>query len=95
MRQAVPPSSVDRLVDFLWQFDEKDPSDPSTWYAPQRREHNMLEVYHHQYLSDDRQDQRIYDASSTSGIVDRQNPSQCHGLAGKAELFVRSCPRDR
>ena len=62
MRQAVPPSSVDRLVDFLWQFDEKDPSDPSTWYAPQRREHNMLEVYHHQYLSDDRQDQRIYDA---------------------------------
>ena len=26
--------------------------------------------------------------SSTSGIVDRQNPSQCHGLAGKAELFV-------
>ena len=58
MRQAVPPSSVD----FLWQFDEKDPSDPSTWYAPQRREHNMLEVYHPQYLSHDRQDQRIYDA---------------------------------
>ena len=27
--QAVPPDNVDRLVDLLWHFDEKDPNDPS------------------------------------------------------------------
>ena len=51
-------------------FDEKDPNDPSTWYAPQRREHKMkelnntgmLEIYNHQYLWDNRQEQRVYDA---------------------------------
>ena len=70
VRQAVPPENVTRLVDLLWAFDEKDPSDPSTWYAPQRREHKMkeinntgmLEIYNHQYLWDNRQQQRIYDA---------------------------------
>ena len=59
-----------RLADLLWRFDEKDPSDPSTWYAPQRRDHimkelngtGMLEIYNHQYLWDNRQEQRVYDA---------------------------------
>lgn len=70
VRQAVPPENVRRLVDLLWAFDEKDRNDPSTWYAPQRREHKMkelnntgmLEIYHHQYLWDNRQEQRVYDA---------------------------------
>ena len=70
VRQAVPPENVRRLVDLLWAFDEKDRGDPSTWYAPQRREHKMkelnntgmLEIYHHQYLWDNRQEQRVYDA---------------------------------
>jgi len=60
---------VERLAGLLWQFDEKDPSDPSTWYAPQRREHKMkelnntgmLEIYNHQYLWDNRMEPRIYD----------------------------------
>ena len=51
-------------------FDEKDPNDPSTWYAPQRRDHlmkelngtGMVEIYNHQYLWDNRQVQRVYDA---------------------------------
>ena len=55
VRQAVPPENVDNLVDLLWRFDEKEPADPSTWYAPQRREHKMkelnntgmLEIYNH------------------------------------------------
>ncbi|MBD05475.1 MAG: phytanoyl-CoA dioxygenase [Gemmatimonadetes bacterium] len=70
VRQAVPSASVDRLVNLLWAFDEKDPSDPATWYAPQRREHKMLElnntgmleIYHHQYLWDHRQERHVYDA---------------------------------
>ncbi|WP_413991426.1 phytanoyl-CoA dioxygenase family protein [Labrys okinawensis] len=70
LRQAVPSANVERLVDLLWRFDEKDPRDPSTWYAPQRREHRMkelnntgmLEIYNHQYLWDNRQERRVYDA---------------------------------
>ncbi len=70
VRQAVPAANVERLVDMLWAFDEKDPNDASTWYAPQRREHKMaelnntgmLEVYNHQFLWDNRMEQRIYEA---------------------------------
>lgn len=70
VRQAVPAANVERLVELLWRFDEKHPNDPSTWYAPQRREHKMkelnntgmLEIYNHQYLWDNRQERRVYDA---------------------------------
>ena len=70
VRRAVPTDKVERLVDLLWRFDEKDPNDASTWYAPQRREHKMkelnntgmLEIYNHQYLWDTRMEPRIYDA---------------------------------
>ena len=70
VRQAVPADKVARLVDLLWQFDEKDPDDPSTWDAPQRRDHamrelnhtGMLEIYNHQYLWDTRTEPRVYDA---------------------------------
>jgi hypothetical protein len=31
IRQAVPAANVERLVDLLWRFDEKNPADPSTW----------------------------------------------------------------
>ena len=69
VRQAVPAENVERLVEVLWRFDDKDPADPSTWYAPQRREHlmkelngtGMLEIYNHQALWDNRMEQRIYD----------------------------------
>ncbi|MGV1834189.1 phytanoyl-CoA dioxygenase family protein [Rhizobium rhizogenes] len=69
VRQAVPAANVERLVEVLWAFDEKDPNDPSTWYAPQRREHKMkelnntgmLEIYNHQALWDNRMERRIYD----------------------------------
>ncbi|NTG01214.1 phytanoyl-CoA dioxygenase [Agrobacterium rhizogenes] len=69
VRQAVPAANVERLVEVLWAFDEKNPNDPSTWYAPQRREHKMkelnntgmLEIYNHQALWDNRMERRIYD----------------------------------
>jgi hypothetical protein len=77
--QAVPAVNVERLVDVLWQFDEKDPGDPSTWYAPQRRDHamtelnntGMLEIYNHQALWDNRMEPRVYDAFVD--IWDRQD----------------------
>ena len=70
VRQAVPAENAKRLADLLWIFDEKDPDDPSTWYAPQRRPHvrpelnnaGMVEIYNHQYLWDNRMEERIYDA---------------------------------
>lgn len=70
VRNAVDADHVERLKDLLWRFEEKDPNDPSTWYTPQRRDHimkelngtGMVEIYNHQYLWDNRQQQRVYDA---------------------------------
>lgn len=69
VRQAVPRENVERLVQLLFEFDEKDPADPTTWYAPQRRDHKMkelngtgmVEIYNHQYLWDNRMAQKVYD----------------------------------
>lgn len=70
IKQAVPESNCKRLVDLLWEFEEKDPHDPSTWYAPPRAamqmveltNSGMVEIYNHQFLWDNRQEQRVYDA---------------------------------
>ena len=70
VKQAVPAENVKRLVDLLWQFQEMDPADPSTWYKDQLRDHamkelnnsGMVEIYNHQYLWENRQYPRIYDA---------------------------------
>lgn len=70
VRNAVPAENVERLKALLWEFEEKGPNDPSTWYAPQRRDHimkelngtGMVEIYNHQHLWDNRQVQRVYDA---------------------------------
>ncbi|GAB3168446.1 phytanoyl-CoA dioxygenase family protein [Telluribacter humicola] len=70
IKNAVPREQAERLAGFLWEFEEKDPNDPETWYAPPRAEmkmkeltgSGMVEVYNHQYLWDNRQMQRVYDA---------------------------------
>jgi hypothetical protein len=70
VRNAVPQENVDRLVKTLWEFQEMDPNDPSTWYKPQLRDHTMkelnntgmVEIYNHQYLWDNRQHPRVHDA---------------------------------
>ena len=70
VKQAAPAANVERLVRFLWDFQEMDPNDPQTWYAAQRRDHamkelnnsGMVEVYNHQALWDNRQCPRIYNA---------------------------------
>ena len=69
VRAAISAEQANRLVALLWEFDEKDPDDPTTWYAPQRRRHaraelnnaGMVEIYNHQYLWDNRIAPRIYD----------------------------------
>ena len=61
---------MERLANFLWEFEEKDPNNPETWYAPPRAEMKMkeltntgmVEIYNHQYLWDNRQVTRVHQA---------------------------------
>jgi hypothetical protein len=70
IKNAVSKEQIERLTAFLWEFEEKDPNRPETWYAPPRAEMQMkeltntgmVEMYNHQYLWDNRQVQRVYDA---------------------------------
>lgn len=70
VKQAVPKAQTDRLAALLWQFEEKEPGNPETWYAPPRAEmkmkeltnSGMVEIYNHQYLWDNRQFPRLHDA---------------------------------
>jgi hypothetical protein len=70
IKDAVPKEQVKKLADFLWEFEEKDPNDPETWYTPPRAEMKMkeltntgmVEVYNHQYLWDNRQFPKVHEA---------------------------------
>lgn len=70
VKNAVPAANIGRLRDLLWEFQEADPKDPSTWYRPQLRDHQMkelnnsgmVEIYNHPYLWANRQHPRVYDA---------------------------------
>ena len=70
VKQAVPAENVEALKQLLWEFQEMDPNDMSTWNAAQLRNHamkelnnsGMVEIYNHQALWDNRQTQRVYDA---------------------------------
>lgn len=103
VRRAVPQENVDRLVEVLWRFDEKDPRDPSTWYAPQRRDHlmtelngtGMLEIYNHQALWDNRMEPRIYgafvdiwDREDLWVTIDRANLNPPKKVKGNPQGFI-------
>ena len=70
IKNAVPKESAQQTADFLWEFEEKDPNDPETWYTAPRAEMQMkeltntgmVEVYNNQNLWNNRQIQRVYDA---------------------------------
>ena len=70
IKNAVSKEQVGTTADFLWEFEEKDPNDPETWYAPPRAEMQMKELtgtgmvedYNHQHLWNNRQMQKVYDA---------------------------------
>ena len=66
---AISREAAKRLEEVLWEFDGKDPNDPSTCYEAERRPHVrpelnnvcITEIYHHQYMWDNRMAQRAYD----------------------------------
>jgi hypothetical protein len=70
IKNAVPREQAIKTANFLWEFDEKDPNDPETWYTPPRATMEMkelagtgmVEVYNNQMLWNNRQSQRVYDA---------------------------------
>lgn len=70
VKNAVPKEQAAETASFLWEFEEKDPNDPSTWYTSPRAEiqmkelagTGMVEVYNNQYLWNNRQFPKIYDA---------------------------------
>ncbi len=72
IKNAISRDQARKTADFLWEFEEKDPNDAETWYAPPRAEmrmkelanSGMVEVYNHQTLWNNRQSQRIYEAFS-------------------------------
>jgi hypothetical protein len=70
VRSALSQDAVKKLKALLWEFEEKDPNDPTTWDVAVRRDHpdakvnntGMVEIYNHQQLWDNRTSKRIYDA---------------------------------
>ena len=69
IKNAVSNEQARVTANFLWEFEEKNPDDPETWYAPPRAEMQMkeltntgmVEVYNNQYLWNNRQMQKVYD----------------------------------
>src|SRR5690554_2218505 len=63
IKEAVPLPQAEKLADYLWKFEGKDPKDKDTWYSRpntpiQMKEltnTGMVEIYQHQYLWDNRQ----------------------------------------
>ncbi|MDA0330848.1 MAG: phytanoyl-CoA dioxygenase family protein [Bacteroidetes bacterium] len=70
IKNAVPRNQALKTAEFIWEFDDKDAKDQSTWYTEARKEMQMkelagtgmVEVYNNQYLWNNRQYQKVYDA---------------------------------
>ncbi len=70
IKNAVPREQALRTAAFIWEFEEKNPNDVSTWYTEPRAEikmkeltgTGMVEVYNNQHLWNNRQMQRVHDA---------------------------------
>jgi ectoine hydroxylase-related dioxygenase (phytanoyl-CoA dioxygenase family) len=69
IKNAIPKEQAKATANFIWEFDEKDPNDTSTWYTKPRAEMKMkelagtgmVEAYNHQALWNNRQMQKVYD----------------------------------
>lgn len=70
IKEAVSKDQVAGTAAFLWEFAEKDPNDPKTWYSKPNQDMEMkelvgtgmVEVYNHQELWNNRQMPKIYDS---------------------------------
>ena len=77
VKQAVPAENVEALKKLLWEFQEMDPNDMSTWNAAQLRDHamkeftnsGMVEIYSHQALWDIARLSEFTTRSSTFGTT--------------------------
>ena len=103
VKNAISAEAAKRLEHVLWEFDAKDPNDPSTWYEPERRPHvrpelnnvGMTEIYHHQYMWDNRMTQRVYgafvdiwDREDLWVAIDRANINPPKKVKGNPEGFI-------
>ena len=70
IKNAISREQALKTAAFIWEFEEKEANDPKTWYTTARAEiqmkelagTGMVEVYNHQYLWNNRQTQKVYDA---------------------------------
>ncbi|WP_152658329.1 phytanoyl-CoA dioxygenase family protein [Oceanobacillus sp. CFH 90083] len=70
VKNAVNREDLERLTKLIWEFAEKDPNDPSTWYQEPDTEMKMkeltgagmVELYHHQLMWNNRTSEKIYHA---------------------------------
>ena len=70
IKNAVAKEQAKKTASFLWEFEEKNSEDPSTWYSLPRAEMKMkelagtgmVELYNHQYLWENRQERKIYES---------------------------------
>ena len=70
VKAAISNEQASTTANFLWEFEEKDPADFSTWYTAPRAEMKMkelagtgmVEVYNHQQLWNNRQSEKVYKA---------------------------------
>ena len=70
IKNAISSEQAEQTAASLWDFEEKNPKDSSTWYSAPRAEiqmkelagTGMVEVYNNQYLWNNRQSQKVYDA---------------------------------
>ena len=70
IKNAIPKEQAKSTANFLWEFEEKNPEDQSTWYTSPRAEMKMkeligtgmVEVYNNQCLWSNRQTKKVYDA---------------------------------
>jgi hypothetical protein len=70
IKNAVPKAQVEKLANYLWQYEGKDAADIETWYKKpnaqmQMSELNntgMVEIYNHQLMWDNRQYPKVHAA---------------------------------
>lgn len=70
IKNAVTQEQALATAKFLWEFEEKDPNDPQTWYTLPRAEMQMkeltntgmVEIYNNQQLWNNRMTKKVYDA---------------------------------
>ncbi len=97
IKQAITREKAQQTAAFLWEFEEKDPNDPTSWYAPARAEMQMkelvgtgmVEAYNNQLLWDNRQTKRVYDA-----FVDVWGTEQLWVTIDRANLNMPLRPND-